>query len=315
MRLSVVVPLFNEEDNVALLHREIREAALASVGAEHEIIYVDDGSTDGTGARLEALAEADPRVKVIGLRRNYGQTAALQAGFDHASGEVVVSMDGDLQNDPADIPRLLAKIDRGFDLVCGWRRERQDGLLLRRLPSLAANWLIRKVIGADLHDTGCTLKAYRLDLVRRSQIYAEMHRFLAPMMTLSGCRYCEIVVHHRPRRFGKSKYGMSRIWKVFLDLVGIKMLLSFTTRPALWFGLLGLPFLALSLLGLGALASWYLVTGRSSGMVFPAVTVLAAVTFAYLIFVGMFAELVVSFGDFRETEVILSRVKGRRSRR
>lgn len=309
MDFSVVVPLYNEEESVDLLHQEIVRAA-DPLSADYEVLFVDDGSDDGTLARLRAICRRDPRVKVLRFRRNYGQTAALQAGFDHARARVVITMDGDLQNDPADFGRLLAEIDAGYDVVCGWRRDRKDRMLSRRLPSQVANWLIGALTGTRIHDNGCTLKAYRLEVIKRARLYAEMHRFLAPMMSLSGCRTREIVVNHRARRFGRSKYGLSRIWKVFLDLLTVKMLLGFITRPAVWFGLLSLPFLGGALLAL-AVSVHNLGTlrpGMDISLVFPSVTILFAVAFAHLILIGLFAELVVKVGDFKEIEALLARV-------
>jgi glycosyltransferase involved in cell wall biosynthesis len=306
---SIVVPLFNEEESVAALHEEITRAA-ANVGRSYEVIYVDDGSRDATYERLREIAAADPRVKVVRFRRNYGQTAAIQAGFDQVQGEVVITMDGDLQNDPADFGLLLGWSDQGYDVVSGWRRDRKDKMISRRLPSMAANWLIGRLTGMRIHDNGCTLKAYRREVVKRASLYAEMHRFLAPMMTLSGCTYREVVVNHRARRFGSSKYGISRIWKVFLDLLTVKMLLGFTTRPSAWFGLLSLPFLGGTLLALAVSAYSYatLLPGMTYPLVFPSATVLFAVAFVYLNLLGMFAELVVKVGDFRENEAVLSRL-------
>jgi glycosyltransferase involved in cell wall biosynthesis len=307
--ISIVIPLYNEEESVDALHREVQAAADA-LGRDYELILVDDGSRDGTAARLRALCERDPRVKVVRFRRNYGQTAALQAGFDHARGRVVITLDGDLQNDPADFGLLLEPIDQGFDVVSGWRRDRQDKLITRRLPSMAANWLIGRLTGMRIHDNGCTLKAYRSSVVKKARLYAEMHRFLAPMMQLSGCRYKEVVVNHRARQFGRSKYGISRIWKVFLDLLTIKMLLGFTTRPALWFGVLSLPFLAATLLA--ACISLYieltLLPGMDHPVIFPSITLLFAFAFAHLILVGIFSELVVKMGDFKESDTVLSAV-------
>lgn len=309
LELSVVVPLFNEEESVGALHEEISRAA-AALGRSYEVLYVDDGSSDSTAEKLRAIAAADPHVRVVIFRRNYGQTAAIQAGFDQAQGAVIVTMDGDLQNDPADFGLLLGWSDQGYDVVSGWRRDRKDKMISRRLPSMAANWLIGKLTGMRIHDNGCTLKAYRREVVKKASLYAEMHRFLAPMMMLSGCTYREVVVNHRARQFGRSKYGISRIWKVFLDLLTVKMLLGFTTRPATWFGLLSIPFLAGAFLAL-ALSVYSYVTlrpGTTYSLVFPSATVLFAVVFAYLNLLGMFAELVVKVGDFRENEAILSRL-------
>ncbi|HEX5716567.1 MAG TPA: glycosyltransferase family 2 protein [Thermoanaerobaculia bacterium] len=310
MEVSIVIPLYNEEESVDALHREVTAAA-ERLGREYELILVDDGSRDGTVDKLRAICERDPRVKVVRFRRNYGQTAALQAGFDQARGEVVITLDGDLQNDPNDFGLLLRHIDEGYDVVSGWRKNRQDKMISRRLPSMAANWLIGKLTGTRIHDNGCTLKAYRLELVRKASLYAEMHRFLAPMMSLSGCRTKEVVVNHRARQFGKSKYGISRIWKVFLDLLTVKMLLGFITRPALWFGLLSLPFLIGMLLAFMTSVYVHFVWTPHNDypLVFPSATLLFAFAFAHLIVVGFFAELVVKVGDFKEVEAVLAAVE------
>jgi len=306
MELSIVVPLYNEEESVDALHAEVTAAAEA-LDREYELILIDDGSQDGTRARLRALCARDRRVKAVFFRRNYGQTAALQAGFDHARGRVVITLDGDLQNDPNDFGLLLRHLDEGYDVVCGWRKDRKDKMISRRLPSMAANWLIGALTGTPIHDNGCTLKAYRGEIVRRARLYAEMHRFLAPMMSLSGCRFKEVVVNHRARRFGESKYGISRIWKVFLDLLTVKMLLGFTTRPAAWFGLLSLPFLIGTMLAfaISAYRHLTLLPHMQYSLVFPSITILFAFAFAHLIVLGVLAELVVKVGDFKQTETIL----------
>jgi len=309
MDLSIVVPLYNEEESVDALHAEV-SAAAAKLGIEFEILYVDDGSRDGTLEKLRAVADRDPTVKVIRFRRNYGQTPAIQAGFDQSRGRVVITMDGDLQNDPNDMGLLLSHIEEGYDVVSGWRRDRKDRMVSRRLPSMAANWLIGRLTGTRIHDNGCTLKAYRSDVVKRTKLYAEMHRFLAPMMSLTGCRTKEVVVNHRSRQFGRSKYGISRIWKVFLDLLTIKMLLGFTTRPASWFALLSLPFMAGTGVGLAA-SVWSYATlqpAKSYPIVFPSVTILFAAAAVHLLLVGMFAELVVKVGDFKEKDAVLASV-------
>ena len=308
MDVSIVIPLYNEEESVDALYREVTAAA-ERLGREYELILVDDGSRDGTTEKLRTICDRDPRVKAVRFRRNYGQTAALQAGFDHARGNVVITLDGDLQNDPNDFGLLLRHIDEGYDVVCGWRKNRQDKMISRRLPSMAANWLIGNLTGTRIHDNGCTLKAYRLEVVRKARLYAEMHRFLAPMMSLSGSHTKEVVVNHRARQFGKSKYGISRIWKVFLDLLTVKMLLGFTTRPALWFGLLSLPFLFGTLLAL--ITSLYVHFAWNPRpdeypLVFPSATILFAFAFAHLIVIGFFAELVVKVGDFKEIDAVLA---------
>jgi glycosyltransferase involved in cell wall biosynthesis len=317
--LSIVVPLYNEEESVDALYREVCAAAegLGPEWERWELLLVDDGSTDRTVERLAEICAEDPRVGIVRFRRNYGQTAALQAGFDQARGRVVITLDGDLQNDPRDFRLLLDTLaeGEGYDVVCGWRRDRQDKMLSRRIPSMAANWLIARITGTRIHDNGCTLKAYRADVVKRARLYAEMHRFLAPMMALSGSRTKEVVVNHRARRFGRSKYGISRIWKVFLDLLTVKMLLHFTTRPAKWFSLLAVPFFVGMLLAFAASVGVHfdLATAEKYPLVFPSITILCAFAFAHLMIVGLFSELVVRLGDFKETDALLTSSPLRRS--
>ena len=237
--LSVVVPVYNEADNLEPLHAEIT-LALTHLGRSYEVVYIDDGSTDGSFAVLGALQRRDPHVVAVRFPRNYGQTAALAAGFDHASGEVLVAMDADGQNDPADIPALLAKCDEGFDVVAGWRLPRQDPLLSRRVPSVIANGLIGLITGVRLHDYGCTLKVMRHDVVRGLRLYGEMHRFIPALADDLGARIAEVQVHHRPRRAGVSKYGLGRTIRVLLDLITVKFLSSYSTRPIQVFGGIGL---------------------------------------------------------------------------
>ena len=250
--VSVVVPLYNEAGNVQDLHRELT-ASLTRLGRPFEILLVDDGSRDGTTEAVLDLEAHDPRVRAIVLRRNFGQTAAFSAGFDHARGEVVVTSDGDLQNDPADIPALVAKLDEGFDLVCGWRQERQD-TLSKRVPSFFANRLISWATGVRLHDYGCSLKAMRVEVVRGIRLYGEMHRFIPAVASWMGVRVAELPVHHRPRLRGASKYGLGRTVRVLLDLFTVKFLLAYGTRPAHLFGLMGLGFGGLGAGILGYLA-------------------------------------------------------------
>ena len=235
LALSVVVPLFNEEETVALLAERVR-AALERIPS-WELLLVDDGSSDGTCRVVAELAHRDPRVRLIPLARNYGQTAAMQAGFDHARGRIIVSMDGDLQNDPDDIPALLAKMDEGFDLVAGYRERRQDRFVTRKLPSWIANRIIRWITGVPIRDNGCSLKAYRRELLDRVRLYSDMHRFIpAVAAATAGARITEIGVRHHARRFGKSKYGLSRVFKVLADLLTILMIRSFRERPLALFG-------------------------------------------------------------------------------
>ncbi len=240
--ISIVVPVYNEEDSLVVLYQEIA-LALAEMGDEGrraEIIFIDDRSTDRSLERLLELHARDPRVCVVRFRRNYGQTAALAAGFDVAKGRVIVTLDADLQNDPADIPALVRELERGYDIVAGWRKKRLDGFILRRLPSLLANRLIALVTGVPIHDTGCTLKAFRRELVKSMAIYADQHRFLPVLSAGSGARISELVVNHRPRRFGHSKYGLGRAARVVLDLTAIKFVAQFSQRPIQYFGTLAL---------------------------------------------------------------------------
>ena len=237
--LSVVIPLYNEEPNVAELHRELT-AALGAWGRSYELVLIDDGSTDGTFAALKALHAGDPHVRVIAFRRNFGQTAAFAAGFAHARGWVIATLDGDLQNDPRDLPTMVDMLDEGHDIVCGWRRERHDPWLTRRVPSNLANWLISRTTGVRLHDYGCSLKVFRGEVVRSLRLYGEMHRFIPAIASEQGVRIVEIEVNHRPRRMGVSKYGLSRTMRVVLDLFTVKFLLSYSTQPIQIFGPPGL---------------------------------------------------------------------------
>ncbi|HHL39512.1 MAG TPA: glycosyltransferase [Deltaproteobacteria bacterium] len=236
--VSVVIPVYNEEESIQPLYEELT-AVLATLGRPYEIVFVDDGSRDASLERLEEIQRRDGRVVVVSLRRNFGQTAAMAAGFEYARGDIIVTMDADLQNDPRDIPALLEKTDR-YDVVSGWRKQRKDRFLTRRLPSIAANRLISKVTGVKLHDYGCTLKAYRSDVVKNIRLYGEMHRFIPAIATWYGATVTEVETNHRPRRFGSSKYGLSRTVRVLLDLLTVKFLQSFSTRPIHAFGPAGL---------------------------------------------------------------------------
>ncbi len=237
--VSIVIPVYNEEESLLQLYGEICAAMEGAPGRRYEVIFVDDGSTDGSGKICRTLA-AREGVRAIIFRRNFGQTAAMAAGFDAARGPVIVPMDADLQNDPRDIPRLLEKIDEGYDVVSGWRARRQDKFLSRRLPSLVANWLISRITGVKLHDYGCSLKAYHRDLAEHMHLYGEMHRFLPVLASWAGASVVEIPVNHRPRSFGRSKYGIDRTLRVVLDLITIKFLMSYRTKPMQVFGKWGL---------------------------------------------------------------------------
>ncbi len=249
--VSVVVPIHNEVENIMPLHEQLTEV-LDPLDLEYEILCVDDGSRDGSLQKLTQLAKDDRRVKIISFRRNYGQTAAMQAGIESAAGRVIVTMDGDLQNDPADIPMMLEKIDAGYDLVHGWRKNRQDPWLNRRLPSKIANWLISRVTGFPIHDLGCTLKAMRTEIARDIELYGEMHRFIPILAHARGARCCEVVARHHPRRHGQTKYGISRTLRVILDLITVKYILDYFASPMKLFGGVGLGCSAVALLTLVA---------------------------------------------------------------
>lgn len=237
--VSIVLPVKNEEESLKELHSKLTDE-LIKLGLEYEIIAIDDGSTDSSFKVLKELSQSDPRLKAIKFRRNFGQTAALSAGFHHAKGDVIITMDSDLQNDPADIPRLLEKINEGYDVVSGWRADRKDKFISRRIPSILANKLIVKMTGVNIHDFGCTLKAYRKDVVDNINLYGEMHRFIPALAKWVGAEITEIKVQHHARKHGKSNYGISRTTRVFLDLMTVKFLLSYSTKPMRPFGIMGL---------------------------------------------------------------------------
>jgi glycosyltransferase involved in cell wall biosynthesis len=255
--VSVFLPVFNEEPNLRPLHAKL-DQALKALGRSAEIVYVDDGSSDGSLKILREIAEMDPRVRVVALRRNYGQTAAMAAGIDAARGKVLIPMDADLQNDPADITRLLDKLDDGFDVVSGWRKNRKDKMVTRKVPSMIANRLISWIGGVPLHDYGCSLKAYRRESLQDVKLYGEMHRFIPIYASWAGARVTEIPVEHHPRTMGKSKYGLSRTVKVVFDLITIKFMASYQTKPLYLFGWAGLLTFAASFLSalLACLMKW-----------------------------------------------------------
>ena len=290
--ISVVVPLLNEQDNIGPLYEQITQT-LTDV-YDYEIIFVDDGSSDNSFNVLTKLQKSDARMRVICFRKNFGQTAALSAGFAHARGKVIVAIDADLQNDPADIPDMITKLDEGFDVVSGWRKKRHDNAITRLLPSKIANWLISRITGVKLHDYGCTLKVYRREVLDEIKLYGEMHRFIPALASWSGARITEMAVNHRPRTTGKTKYGLGRTLKVVLDLITVKFLGAFSTKPIYIFGGLGLAS------GIGAIASgWYVIyqkiandfaINRNPLLV---LTALLIATTIQLILMGLLAELLV----------------------
>jgi glycosyltransferase involved in cell wall biosynthesis len=299
-RVSVVVPIYNERENVTLLYRSLKDV-LKTLGRETEMVFVDDGSTDGTRDVLRGLAARDKALRVVLFRRNFGQSAAMAAGFRASRGEVVVTLDGDLQNDPADIPQLLSKIEEGYDVVSGWRKDRKDKLFIRKIPSRLANWLICSVTDVRLHDTGCSLKAFRRDVVDRIRIYGELHRFLPALARVEGARISEIVVRHHPRRFGKSKYNLTRTFRVLMDLSTLNLFLKYLRNPFRFFGSVGAWFFLAGAAACAWIGHRVLVAGA------PFADVNVEVTLVFLCFVagfqwlslGAIASLIVKTGHRR----------------
>ncbi len=295
--ISIVFPVYNEEKNLEELYLKINET-LSEIGKSYEIIAVDDGSVDKSFEVLKKLCLRDPKFKAIRFRRNFGQTAALSAGFHHAKGNIIITMDSDLQNDPSDIPRLLEKIDEGYDVVSGWRADRKDKFISRRLPSILANKLIVKMTGVNIHDFGCTLKAYRKDVVENINLYGEMHRFIPALAKWIGAEITEIKVKHHPRKHGKSKYGISRTIRVILDLLTIKFLLSFSTKPIQIFGLMGLGssvigFLICLYLSIGKIFFPSEATSLTKRMPMLLLGVLLILVGVQLITMGLLGEIIV----------------------
>lgn len=294
---SVVVPVMNEEENVRLLYDSITEV-MQQMGRPYEIVMVDDGSTDETYNILKQTHYRDPHLKVVKFRGNFGQSAAMAAGFEQAQGQVVISMDGDLQNDPKDIPAMVAKLHEGYDIVAGWRKNRQDKLFIRKVPSRIANKLIRKLTGVQLHDTGCSLKVYRAEVIHKIRLYGEMHRFIPALARIEGARIAEMVVNHHPRKFGQSKYNLTRTFRVVMDLTTLNLFIKYLPNPVHFFGMLG--FL-INAIGLAALVGcgYYVLKGIYD---FSGINVL--ISFAFLliasgcqfIFYGLIASMVVKTG-------------------
>ncbi|HEV8169808.1 MAG TPA: glycosyltransferase family 2 protein, partial [Pyrinomonadaceae bacterium] len=291
--ISVFLPVYNEEPNLRPLHAKLDEA-LKRLGRSAEIVYVDDGSTDASLKILRELAELDPRVRVVALRRNYGQTAAMAAGIDAAKGDVLIPMDADLQNDPADITRLLKKLDEGYDVVSGWRKNRKDKMITRKIPSMLANRLISWIGGVPLHDYGCSLKAYRRESLQDVRLYGEMHRFIPIYAAWAGARVTEIPVEHHARTMGKSKYGLSRTIKVVFDLMTIKFMASYQTKPIYVFGSFGMLAFAISILG--GLYAVFLKIFHKADFVQTPLPILSIVMFAVgvqFLLMGLLAEMLV----------------------
>ncbi len=296
--LSVIVPVFNEDESTRKLFDKI-VSACEPLGEPYEIIFIDDGSTDNTPVVLEQLHREHPSVRVVEFRKNYGQTLAMGAGFRAARGKFVVSMDGDLQNDPKDIPELLEKLKEGYGVVCGWRKNRKDKLISRKIPSKVANWIIGKITGVPIHDNGCSLKAYQRRVVKQLPLYADFHRFIPAMSTLSGAKVAEVVVTHHAREFGASKYGFSRAWRVFLDLFVVSLIVRSSSRPALWFGKLSILTL---MAGISSLIV-FMVTDVS-GIVLPSVAFMFLALTGHLVALGVLGEMVLSTGDYHPGRLV-----------
>jgi glycosyltransferase involved in cell wall biosynthesis len=304
--ISVVVPLFNEEESAAPVHRAISEV-MSALDRSYEIIFVDDGSKDRTFEITKRLAREDPHLRVIRFRRNCGQTPAMVAGIDHARGDIVITMDGDLQNDATDIPLFIEKIEGGFDIVVGWRYNRQDKLITRVLPSIVANWMISQVTGVPIKDNGCSLKAYRGELIKSIPLYSEMHRFIPAMMSLAGVKIAEIKVKHHARKFGMSKYGLSRIYRVLLDLLFIRLVILWCERPILSFSLLaGVPVLIGLFCFLYAGAEAFIVEAPTSFIMFG-LAVLYGSLAIFLVALGLLGQLIYESGTIKiETFALLT---------
>jgi glycosyltransferase involved in cell wall biosynthesis len=292
LELSIVIPLYNEAENIEPLYAEL-STALDAIGRTWEVIVVDDGSRDDSFARLKIIHERDPRWKVIRFRRNFGQTAGFSAGFDAAQGEIVLTLDADLQNDPQDIPKLLAKMNEGYDIVSGWRMERKEPFLSRRVPSMMANRMISRVTGVALHDYGCSLKAYRSDVVKNVRLYGELHRFIPAVASWMGVTVVEVPVNDRERQFGSSKYGINRTLKVLLDLITVRFMLGYANQPLRIFGAVGLAMAAVGVLLGMYLTVIKLAFGQSIGnRPLLLLAVLLAILGVQMVSMGLLAEMV-----------------------
>ena len=290
--LSLIIPLYNEENNILPLYDKI-VAVIPLLPCRIEIIFINDGSSDGSRVVLDRLADRDPIVKVIHFRRNFGQTTAIMSGIDFSSGDVLIPMDGDLQNDPGDIPRLLEKLDEGYDVCSGWRESRKDNPMTRNLPSQIANWMISTISGVHLHDYGCSLKAYTKDVIKGVKLYGEMHRFIPIYATWQGARVTEIPVTHHARIHGKSKYGLERTVKVILDLIVVKFLAKYAQKPIYVFGTFGLLSLVVAFIAASA-SLYYKLMGEKSFIEtpLPLIFVMAGITGIMCILMGLLAELI-----------------------
>ena len=311
MDISIVVPVYNEEESINQLYDELTEV-MSKLNKKYEIILVDDGSTDTTAKALKEMARKDSHVVVVKLRTNFGQTPALMAGFHNASGNIIITLDADLQNDPADIPRLLEKLNKGFDVVCGWRMDRQDNII-KKIPSKFSNWLNRRMTGVKIHDSGCTLRAYKKEAIDDIKLYGENHRYIPAIIAERGFKVTEIVTHHRPRRFGKSKYGAGRLLKGLLDLLTLRFLIRYNNRPIHILGSIGFVVLTLGFLsGLYLLVEKFYYGKSIASRPLLILTLLLGIMGVQLFFTGILAEMLVrSRHDPRDTYNIES-ISGRK---
>lgn len=316
IHISLVVPLYNEEENVRLLYDKIH-AVLAGLGQSYEMVFVDDGSKDRTFEILKSIHDENPNVRIIKFRGNFGQSAAMAAGFQAAQGQVVFAMDGDLQNDPQDIPRLLAKLEEGYDVVSGWRKNRKDKLIIRKVPSRIANKLICSVTGVKLHDTGCSLKAFRSEIIKRINLYGELHRFIPALAKIEGARITEMVVTHHPRQFGKSKYNITRTFRVIVDLMAMNLFIRYLQTPLRFFGKIGALFITFGLMSI--LWMMYRVYLFHKPMI--DINILLTSLFLFMatgvqFFVwGLLADLIVRTGKRRSVYLTESPLKGKPTRK
>lgn len=300
--VSIIAPLYNEEDSVQPLYDAIHSVAV-NLPYSYEIIFVNDGSSDGTFERCRELAAKDKHLRIIEFRKNYGQTPAMAAGIDNARGDILVTMDGDLQNDPTDIPMMIETMKQGYDIVVGWRHNRQDTLVKRKIPSMIANRLIGKVTGVAIKDNGCSLKVYRADVMQRVPFYSEMHRFIPALLSLSGARFAEVKVKHHARQFGESKYGLSRVYKVLLDLLTIKTILSLVDHPVTWFSrLAAVPFL-IALICAGLIA--YQLAVVEPIVIMTTISLLFFSLGVFLVSLGFLCELIYQKGSLNVGELAL----------
>jgi glycosyltransferase involved in cell wall biosynthesis len=306
--LSIIVPLYNEEECIQPLYDAVVRS-IEPLRLNYEILFVDDGSKDATFSKSRELAEKDAHLRVIKFRKNYGQTAGMSAGIDHARGKILVTMDGDLQNDPSDIPKLLKKIEEGNDVVCGWRHKRQDKLITRKIPSVVANWIIGKITGVPIKDNGCSLKAYRAEVIKGIPLYSDMHRFIPAMSSLAGTQVAELKVNHHARKFGVSKYGITRIYKVIIDLLVIKTILSFVSKPLRLFGIgAAMSLVAGLLILIGAFSNVFEGNMDINFMLASGALLFFILSF-FLVMVGLICELVNKTGSPRNFAHIKMRVE------